>query len=281
MKNGGKSDFHHNLCQSLIMQKDLTFSDTSTAMLCVDTSNSVVTEMANVAFDGWCYMCKGTGHIAANCPHHEAITQLIVRWNAASTCGCGKGKWKNNIPRHANAATPSDTATSQPMKETARVATLFLSSSSHLPNNWLCDSGASSTMRSTCSAFWNLKPDHWPIRLADGKVVYSEGLGSIAFHSKCGYIMTIHDTLFVPCLPTSLFTANKFARHHRHTLSEIMEYPKRKWVNWHTGATELTATIQENDLAYLDWKVILNNKAANITIKELHVCLNHLPFLAI
>ena len=37
----------------------------------------------------------------------------------------------------------------------------------------------------------------------------------------------------------------------------------------------------ENDLAYLDWKVILNNKAANVTIEELHVHLNHLPFPAI
>jgi len=151
------------LCQSLIMQKDLTFSDASTTMLHVNTGNSVVTEMANAAFGGWCYMCKGTGHITANCPHHEAITQLIVRQNAASTRGRGKGKWKNNIPGHANATTPSDTTASQPTKETARVATLFLSSSSHLPNNWLCDSGASSTMSGTCSAFWNLKPDHWPI----------------------------------------------------------------------------------------------------------------------
>jgi len=48
---------------------------------------------------------------------------------------------------------------------------------------------------------------------------------------------------------------------------------------YHT--TELTATIQENDLAYLDWKVIPNNKAANVTIEELHVRLNHLPFLAV
>jgi len=269
------------LRQSLITQKDLTFSDASTAMLRVDTGNSVATEMANAAFGGWCYTCKGTGHIAANCPHHEAITQLIVRRNAASTHGHGKGKWRSNTPGHANAATPSDTAASQPMKETAGVATLFLSSSSHLPNDWLCDSGASSTMSGTCSAFQNLKPDHWPIRLADGKVVYSEGSGSISFCSKCGYIMTIHDMLFVPCLLTSLFAANKFARHHRHTLSEITEYPKRKWVNRHTGATELTATIRENDLAYLDWKVILNNKAANITIEELHTRLNHLPFPAV
>jgi len=159
--NGLPEDDHH--CQSLTTQKDLTFGDASTTMLCVDTGNSVVTEMANVAFGGQCYMCKGTGHITANCPHHKAITQLIVRWNAASTHGHGKGKWRSNTPRHANAATLSDTTASQPMKETAGVATLFLSSSSHFPNDWLCDSGASSTMSGTCSAFRNLKPDHQPI----------------------------------------------------------------------------------------------------------------------
>jgi hypothetical protein len=86
-------------------------------------------------------------------------------------------------------------------------------------------------MSSICLAFQNLKPDCQPIQLADGKVMYSEGLGSISFHSKCSFIISINDALFMPCLPTSLFAANKFARQQCDTLSEITEYPKRKWVN--------------------------------------------------
>jgi hypothetical protein len=66
-----------------------------------------------------------------------------------------------------------------PTQETAEVATIFLTSSSCLADAWLCDSGASSTMSSDCSAFWDIRLDRCVIRLADRKVVYSEGLGSI------------------------------------------------------------------------------------------------------
>jgi hypothetical protein len=45
------------------------------------------------------------------------------------------------------------------------------------------------------SAFRDLKPDRRAIRLADGKVVYSEGLGSIRFPSDCGYAITSHDAV--------------------------------------------------------------------------------------
>jgi hypothetical protein len=53
----------------------------------------------------------------------------------------------------------------------------------------------------------------------------------LAFIFKCGYIISINDALFMLCLSTSLFAANKFVRQQCDTLSEIMEYPKRKWVN--------------------------------------------------
>ena len=46
-------------------------------------------------------------------------------------------------------------------------------------------------MSSVRSAFSSLKLDRRPIRLADGRVIYSEGLGSIRFLSDCGYVITI------------------------------------------------------------------------------------------
>jgi hypothetical protein len=95
------------------------------------------------------------------------------------------------------------------------------------------------------------------IHLADGKVVYSEGLGSILFLSNCGYTITIHDALYVPHLAANLFASNKFAKQHRDSMSEVTDYPQRKWLNQQTGAVEFMATIQSNDLAYLDWKVAL------------------------
>jgi len=136
-------------------------------------------------------------------------------------------------------------------------------------------------MSSVRSAFLSLKPDWRTIRLADGKVIYSKGLGSIRFLSDSGYIIAIHNVLFVPFLTISLFASNKFTREHHDTHSEVAEYPKRKWINRRTGATEFTATIQSNDLVYLDWKPIQAVESASVSIEELHVRLNHMPHLAL
>jgi len=166
-------------------------------------------------------------------------------------------------------------------QETAGVASAFLSRNSHTADVWLCDSGASSSMSSDCSAFLSLKPDRRPIHLADGKVIYSKGLGSIRFLSDCGYHVTINDVLYVPLLAVNLFASNRFAKDHRDTHSETTEYPKCKWVNRGTGAIEFTATIQRSNLAHLDWKVAPRFELANLSITELHARLNHMPFSAI
>ena len=110
-------------------------------------------------------------------------------------------------------------------------------------------------MSNACSTFLSLKPDRHPIHLADGKVIYSSGLGSINFLSDCGYHVTIHDILIVPLLAINLFAANQFAKDHCDTHSKIMEYPKRKWINHKTGAIEFTVMIQHNNLVHVDWKV--------------------------
>ena len=158
--------------------------------------------------------------------------------------GCGANA------ANANAASTSTTSSSasnvtpmSPAQETAGVVTAFLSNESCVADNWLCDSGASSSMSSIRSAFSSLKSDRRPIRLADGKVIYSDGLGSIRFLTDCDYVITIHNVLFVPFLAVSLFASNKFAREHCGMHSEVTEYPKRKWINCQTGAMEFTTTI--------------------------------------
>ena len=105
------------------------------------------------------------------------------------------------------------------------------------------------------SAFRHLTPDRRPIRLADGKVIWSRGLGSIHFLSDCGYLVAIHDVLFVPDLSVNLFAANSFVMAHRDSHLEVMDYPKQKWINCQTGATEFTVMIHASGLMYLDWRV--------------------------
>ena len=130
------------------------------------------------------------------------------------------------------------------------------------------------------SVFQSLMADQCPIHLADGKVIYSNGLGTIDFLSNHSYIISIDNVLFVPSLSVNLFSTNKFAKECCDTHSKIMDYLKCKWINQHTSTVEFTATISPNDLAYLDWKVAPQAKSASISIEELHAHLNHLPFPA-
>jgi hypothetical protein len=115
--------------------------------------------------------------------------------------------------------------------------------SDHIRPLPLINSIASSSMSGAHSAFSSLKSDRHPIHLADGKVIYSEGLGSIRFLSDCSYMIAIHNVLFIPFLAVSLFASNKFTREHHDTHSEITEYPKCKWVNRQMGTMEFTMTI--------------------------------------
>ena len=95
------------------------------------------------------------------------------------------------------------------------------------------------------------------------------------------YYIVINNVLFVPSLASGLFASNRFARAHRGDYSEILDFPVRRWVNRRTGATEFTATIHSNDLAYLDWRPAPRVESAHVTITELHARLNHLPHSAV
>jgi len=286
------------LCRQLVSQKEVTLGDTYSAFICMDRDTAVASEIesASVAFSLQCHRCDQPSHYAKDCPHFEAIARLVVQCVGASAGGsnsnshgnnnynnnnnyvnygggCRRGRGCSGNTANANATNTGPTNNIVPVpatQETTGVATTFLSHDLHAADDWLCDSGTSSSMSSVCSTFLSLKPDQCVIRLADGKVIYSEGLGSIRFLSDCGYIIAIHNVLFVPFLTISLFTSNKFAREHHDTHSEVVEYPKHKWINCQTGATEFTAMIQSNDLVYLDWKPIQAVELASVSIEELH-----------
>ena len=202
-----------------------------------------------------------------------------------------KKKTKGHTNTVANAANTSSNVTSSSTQESAGVASSFLSHQLSSTDVWVCDSGASSSMSNNRSAFTDFQPEWRPIRLADGKIVYSSGLGSMRFVSTYRYIVTIHEILYVPLLAVNLFMANKFAREHRTTHMEVTDYPMHKWVNQHTEATEFMATIHNDGLVYLDWKPVRATESANISIAgvatlsismaNLHACLNHMPASAI
>ena len=280
-----------SLRRSLLTHRNLTLDDICAVFLRTDQDSSISAgiESANAATTLRCFICRLLGHLAKDCPHAEALERFIAQRVASSsstTGGKDKRKFKNRPAQNgtptssSNAANASSTTASTTF-DSAGVASSFLSHDSRATNGWLCELGATSTMSSSRSFFVGLKPDRRAIRLADGNVIYSKGLGSIRFLSDCGYYVTIHDVLYVPSLSTNLFASNKFARQHRDVYSEVVDFPLRRWVNRLTGATEFTATIGSNDLAYINWKPAPISDHANVTIAELHARLNHLPLSAI
>ena len=136
-------------------------------------------------------------------------------------------------------------------------------------------------MSSCHSAFAELRVDQCPIHLADGMVIYSEGLSSINFHSTLGYRIILCDVLYVLSLTTSLFSLNKFAKDYCQTYRELLNYLTHKWVNRQTDTVELSVLICLNNLTYMDWRVEPLTETACVSLEELHTQFNHMPFEAL
>jgi Zinc knuckle len=232
-----------SLRRQFISQSALTLADMWTAFLRIDrdASATAAIESANAAFAGACHKCDQRGHLSKECPYAEDIKRAV---NTRISAAKKKGKARTNAV--ANAADAGSSAASSSTQESAGVASSFLSHQSSSTDVWVCDSGASSSMSNSRSAFTTFRPDRRPIRLADGKIVYSSGLGSMRFVSTYGYIVSIHNV--VPLLAVNLFAANKFAKEYRTTHMEVTDHPMHKWVNRHTGATEFTATIRDDGI---------------------------------
>ena len=264
------------LCHQLTAQSNITLWQAYLTFLRTDRdANLASAESANATSVALCYRCEEPGHLAKDCPFSEQFKQLVTRIKSGTNrWGRGRGRGRG-LPTGTQSNTTA--AAAAPSQDSAGVSTSFpLGSDS--ANRWLSDTGATCCMSLCRDAFFSLAPDQHPIRLADGKLVYSEGVGVIRFQSTCGFVIVIDDVLFVPSLSVSLFSLNRFARTHRTTHSEVTDYPIRKWLNRSTGAVEFTATISPDDLAYVDWCPVRSSESVSVSITDLHARLNHLSF---
>ena len=77
-------------------------------------------------------------------------------------------------------------------------------------SSWIADTGTSAHM--TFHRHWmhNLTPYRIPIRLADGTIIYSEGIGSVKFnavmHSQEMMPLEFSNVLYVPTLSSNLLS---------------------------------------------------------------------------
>ena len=233
-------------------------------------TGAIKSAYAALAMD--CFLCQAPGHIAKDCLHCDAIAFLIHCHNHEGK-GCSNVNVNGtNMQPNAASSTAMPANDKPAYQEAARVAGASLSHDSHNADVWLYDSRASSSMSNNCSTFSSFRPDQHVIRLVDGKVIHSKGIiGTVQLLSENSYFIIIHDVLFIPLLAINLFAANRFAREHHNNHLEVMEYPTCKWINHGTGTVEFTATIQHDNLVYLDWRIAPQLESANLSIMELHV----------
>ena len=97
-------------------------------------------------------MCGKKDHFACDCPHQEAIQQLVAKRENAGACKSNKWKAKGKA-NTASTTTTVGTTNAARTQEATSVATSFLSSEAHVTHTWLCNTGASSSMSSNHLAF--------------------------------------------------------------------------------------------------------------------------------
>jgi len=246
------------LYHQLIGQSSITLNDTHMSFLHLDQDDTTAAAVksANAAITGCCYVCHQLRHVAKDCPHTSVINKLIAKCNAPMSRHNNNNNNNNNNNRHNNTSAGtggSSTSNTTLIPSTQRTNAVNISKAAGVATSslctilptadWLCDSGATSTMTGNHSVFMSLRSDQQAIRIANGDVIYSEGLGPVCFLSKSGFYMTIKDVLFMPTLALSLFASNHFAHEQCDDYMEILEFPMCRWVNRHTGATEFTAMI--------------------------------------
>ena len=156
-----------------------------------------------------CEFCSRSGHIEAKCFLKE---HLMCQHNLPLS------------PTASPASTSSQDVPSPPQSTSVASASALSSSASqpHSDSSWNADTGASAHM--TCHCHWmrNLKPYRVQIRLADGSVVYSEGVGSVRFNPVInGQEMApleFSNVLYVPALCSNLFPVLYLTLHHSASL---------------------------------------------------------------
>lgn len=119
----------------------------------------------------------------------------------------------------APASTSAQTVPEAPQSASIASASAHFSATTpdaHI-SSWIADTGASAHM--TFNRHWmrNMTPHRIPIRLADGSVIYSEGIGSVQFtavvHGQEMIPLEFTNVLYVPTLSSNLLSVLYLTMH--------------------------------------------------------------------
>jgi len=190
-----------------------------------------------------CDFCGRVGHTMDRC-RQFAAAQREARWKAQGQGMTGQGM-TGKTGKSAEQAAPA--------QEFAGNASLCSPDSlARTDMEWTADSGASAHMTPNRNYLHEYSPYCVPIRLADGNVVYSKGVGVVHFIPDVGgkdaKIVTFTRVLHVPDLDSSLLSILYLTRHCHYVVSidSLFLYFGQN------GQVKFTASIHPNNNASLN-----------------------------
>ena len=197
-----------------------------------------------------CYGCGEKGHVIARCPNKET-------WQKSPGDRTNGSKGVNYAEQKAEAVTEFAGKASAVSEDEA-----FSTSSDIF--HWNTDTGATSHITPHRHWFCNYTPYRVPIRLADNRVIYSQGVGNIVFrpmiNNQVVRDIEISRVLHVPALHNNLLAVLHLTQNKGftvHILSEQMKFIHKEKVLF-------TATINKENVGYLDGFTVENSECVHM-----------------
>ena len=229
----------------------------------VEIANRVKANHANSTRKGTCFFCKKEGHWIDRCP------ELKDKWEPSrSRAGSGHGNNSGNGSGGGGSQAKKAEEKADVVTESAGNAHAFYfnahSTSSNVVN-WNTDTGATSHMTPQWHWIQNYTPYRVPIRLADNRVIYSEGVGTIVFRPTIdGQIsrdVELTRILHVPALENNLLAVLYLTRQKSfevHITFDTMAFSRN-------GTVLFTATIDNNNVGYLNGSTLDSSEQVNVS----------------
>jgi len=189
-----------------------------------------------------CFVCKKEGHWSDKCPELKELRDFKSKTEGASKAA-EKAEAVTEFAGQASAVSEHEA-----------------NSTSSNVFHWNTDTGATSIM--TPHRHWIHNYTHYrvPIKLADDRIIYSAGVGSVVFrptiHGRIGRDVEFSRVLHVPALRNNLLAVlylTRFKGFDVHISSYSMKFDRN-------DTTLFTATINSENIGYLDGSTIENSE---------------------
>ena len=194
--------------------------------------------------DSTCNFCREPGHWKSSCPKLKAKIEQAKGRKAGWSEGAKKAEEEKAavVTEFAGQASAVDE-----FEANVTSSNIF---------HWNTDTGATSHMTPHKSWIRNYTPYRVPIRLADSRVIYSEGVGSVLFrpliNGQLARDVEFARVLHVPALCNNLLSVLYLTRHKGidvHIFGDHMDFNR-------TGITLLTASINKCNIGFLNGSTI-------------------------